>query len=215
MYKKLIAVALIFSITFLNTAFVSVSEAKQDTRQICLNEKVISLKYGMQKLWIEHAWWTRSLIVSDLADAEDQEEVLERLLQNQVEIGNIIKPYYGEKAGNKLTDLLKEHIVIAGELVDAAKVKDQKKVDLLNKELFRNADDIVAFLTSANPNWDKKLLTEMFYKHLELTIDEVVLRLKKDWKGDIRTADMNEEHLIEMGDMLTDGIVKQFPEQFK
>ena len=50
----------------------------------------------------------------------------------------------------------------------------------------------------------------MFYTHLKFTTDEVIERLQKDWKADIKTADLNETHLIQMGDMLTDGIVKQF-----
>src|SRR4030095_12521448 len=111
----------------------------------------------------------REVIVSKLADLEDQKDVLERLLQNQVDIGNLIKTYYGDEAGNKLTELLKEHIVIAGGIVDAAKKGDQGNVDKLNKDWKRNADDIVAFLTKANPNWSKQELTDMFYTHLKFT----------------------------------------------
>jgi hypothetical protein len=55
----------------------------------------------------------------------------------------------------------------------------------------------------------------MFYVHLQLTTDEVVDRLKGNWVEDIKTADTNETHLIHMGDFLTDGIVKQFPDKFK
>lgn len=175
----------------------------------------IQLKYDMQEVWIEHAWWTRSFIVSSLAGLEDQQVVLNRLLKNQDDIGNLIKPYYGEEAGKKLTDLLREHIVIAGNIVAAAKKGDQANVDKFNKELTRNADEIVAFLTTANPNWNKKELTDMFYLHLKLTTDEVIARLKKDWEADIKSADLNEEHLIHMADFLTDGIVKQFPKKFK
>lgn len=51
--------------------------------------------------------------------------------------------------------------------------------------------------------------------YLQYTIDEVTHRLNKDWPADIRTADLNEAHLIKLGDMLTDAIVKQFPEKFK
>ncbi|AZV43380.1 hypothetical protein [Peribacillus asahii] len=137
------------------------------------------------------------------------------MLQNQEEIGNIIKPYYGEEAGNKLTALLKEHILIAGKIIDAAKKSDKAAVDRFNKDWYRNADEIVAFLTNANPNWSKQVLTEMFYKHLKLTTDEVEDRLQGKWMEDIKTADVNETHLIHMGDFLTDGIVKQFPNKFK
>jgi hypothetical protein len=140
---------------------------------------------------------------------------LERLLRNQVYLGNLIKPYYGEEAGSNLTKLLKEHILIDVKISDAAKNNVQIIVDQLNKEWYRNADQIVAFLTAANPNWSKKELTDMLYTHLKLATDEVLARLEKDWDKDIRSADRNETHLIHMGDILTEGIVKQFPDKFK
>lgn len=196
------------------TSFVG-AEVRTPAKQTCVNASVINLKYPMQKLWIEHAWWTRSLIVSKLAGLNDQNDVLTRLLKNQEDIGNIIKPYYGSEAGNKLTGLLKEHILTAGKIIDAAKKGDQKNVDQFNKEWYKNADEIVAFLTTANPNWSKKELTQMFYTHLQLTTDEVVDRLKGNWAEDIQRADTNETHLIHMGDLLTEGIVKQFPKRFK
>lgn len=215
MYKRIVLIVLMVSMMIMNTSFTAYGEGKGRTREICVNESVIALKYGMQKVWIEHAWWTRSLIVSKIANLEDQKDVLNRLLWNQEDIGNLIKPYYGEGAGNKLTELLKEHIVIAGQIIDAAKSNDSANVEKYNQDWQRNANEIVAFLSSANPYWPKKELTDMFNTHLKLTTDEVVFRLKKNWVGDIRTADRNENHLIEMGDFLSNGIVKQFPEKFQ
>ncbi|MGZ4161747.1 MAG: hypothetical protein ACXVNF_13260, partial [Neobacillus sp.] len=116
------------------------------------------------------------------------------------------------QAGKKLTALLKKHILIAGKIIDA---NDKAAVDQFNKDWHRNADEIVSFLTSANPYWSKKVLTEMFHKHLKLTTDEVEDRLQGKWMEDINTADTNETHLIHMGDFFTDGIVKQFPNKFK
>jgi len=55
----------------------------------------------------------------------------------------------------------------------------------------------------------------MFYTHLKLTTTEVVDRLKGNWIDDIKTADINETHLVHMGDILTEGIVKQFPQKFR
>ena len=214
MKKWFVTFVLLISMVFISMPFQVFAEESQTGNQTCINEKVIKLKYDMQKLWTEHAWWTRSFIVSRLAGVEDQNKVLERLLQNQVDLGNLIKPYYGEEAGNKLTALLKEHIVIAGKIIDAARIGDEKNVNKYNKEWVKNADKIVLFLTNANPNYSRKELTEIFYIHLKLTTDEVVYRLQKDWDNDIKTADKNEAHLIMMGDMLTDGIVKQFPQKF-
>ncbi|MED1469909.1 glycosyltransferase [Bacillus salipaludis] len=215
MKKAIISFIFVFLFSMVNTASFAGAEVRDPVDPSCLNAKVINLKYPMQKLWVEHAWWTRSLIVSTLSDLKDKDAVLARLLKNQEDIGTIIKPYYGEEAGNKFTALIKEHILIAGKIFDAARRGDQPNIDKFNKEWVRNADEIVAFLTSANPNWSKKVLTEMFYTHLKLTTDEVLDRLNGDWVGDIRTADTNETHLIHMGDILTEGIVKQFPEKFK
>lgn len=214
MKKTVLLFILILSLA-VNAQSFAHAEGQSSVEHPLLNEKVIALKYDMQKLWIEHAWWTRSRIVSKIANLEDQENVLKRLLHNQEDLGNLIKPYYREEAGNKLTELLKEHIIIAGQIIDAAKKRDQASVDRFNRDWHRNADEIVAFLANANPNWSKKDLTDMFYTHLKFTTDEVVDRLEKDWMGDIKTADLNETHLIHMGDFLTDGIVKQFPEKFE
>lgn len=214
MFKRLLILAVIIAFTIVNSNLIADARGEEKTREACINESVIKLKYDMQKLWIEHAWWTRSVIVSRLADLEDKDKVLERLLRNQEDLGNLIKPYYGEGAGNKLTELLKEHIVIAGDIIDAAKKDDQAAVEKLDKDWHRNADEIVDFLATANPYWKKEELKDMFYTHLKFTTDEVTFRLKKDWDGDIKTADLNETHLIHMGDFLTEGIVKQFPEKF-
>ena len=86
-----------------------------------------------RKLWIDHVTWTRSFIVSDLASLEDKSDVLERLLKNQEDIGNSIKPYYGEEAGSKLSTLLEEHIEITGQVTDAAKNNNKDNLEKYNK----------------------------------------------------------------------------------
>lgn len=75
-----------------------------------LNKTKCDLKMNQRKLWIDHVLWTRSFIISDISSLEDKSLVLERLLKNQDDIGNSIKSYYGEDAGNKLATLLIEHI---------------------------------------------------------------------------------------------------------
>lgn len=181
----------------------------------CLSPKMVQLKADMQKALIDHTVWTRSYIVSALANLPDQQDVLDRLLRNQQDIGNLIKPYYGEAAGNKLADLLREHIQIAGKIVAAAKAGNQADVTKLEADWHRNADDIAKFLSAANPNWPFKTVQEMFYTHLQYITEIVQDRIKGDWKADIAATDKNEIHMIRLADILTEGIVKQFPEKFK
>src|SRR5262245_52831256 len=89
----------------------------------------IALRQGMRKLWEDHVTWTRLVIVSTAANLPDLDPTTQRLLQNQTDIGNAIKPFYGDSAGNKLTELLRTHIVGAADVLAAAKANDQAKVD--------------------------------------------------------------------------------------
>ena len=171
---------------------------------------------AMRKLWEDHITWTRIFIVSAAADLPDKATATNRLLQNQVDIGNAIKPYYGEDAGNKLTALLKEHITTAAEVVAAAKANDKAKLDDANRRWFANADQIADFLSTANPkSWPKAEMQSMMHDHLNLTTQEAVARLHGDWAGDVKAYDSVHEQILKMADGLAMGIVAQFPDKFK
>jgi len=176
---------------------------------------MVDLQMAERRLWMDHVAWTRSFLISDLASLEDRDDVLERLLKNQDDIGNSIKPYYGEEAGNQLALLLREHITTAGQVVGAAKSGSKEDFEKYNKLWYENADKIADFLSSANPNYSNKTLKDMLHKHLQLLTDAVVARLNKDWKADIKAYDEGEDHIIMLADTLSNGIIKQFPEKFK
>ncbi len=210
--KLMLTLALVF--TMIPTGGAGHAEAAGKKDSTCLSPKMVQLKAAMQKAWIDHTIWTRSYIVSAISNRPDQKYVLDRLLRNQQEIGDLIKPYYGEAAGNKLAELLREHILIAVKIVDAAKANDQAAVNKLDKDWHRNADDIAKFLSGANPNWKFKEIQDMLYTHLQLIKDIVISCLQGDWKADIAATDKNEIHMIHLADILTEGIVKQFPDKF-
>jgi hypothetical protein len=190
-------------------------EAHVHAKELCLSQSMVQLKGDMRKLWINHVVWTRNYIVSAVAGAPDQDQVLAQLLRNQQDIGDAIKPYYGDAAGNKLAELLKQHIILAGKVLDAAKTGNQADLVKYNKEWYANGDAIVKLLSSVNPNWSEKELKSMFYEHLKLVTDAVVARLKGDVAADIRAFDEGEAHMIKFADILTEGIIKQFPKRFK
>jgi tetratricopeptide (TPR) repeat protein len=103
------------------------------------------------------------------------------------DIGDAIKPFYGDEAGKKLTSLLTDHIKIAAELVGAAKMKQSEKREAASARWNANANDIAKFLSEANPgHWSADEMRKMMEEHLELTMAEVAARLKGDWKEAIR-----------------------------
>jgi hypothetical protein len=175
----------------------------------------VELKMAMRKLWEEHIVYTRNYIISALAGLPDVDAVAQRLLRNQDDIGNAIKPYYGDAAGKKLTALLRDHILIATEVVKAAKAGDKPQLAKAQDKWTANGKDIAAFLSGANPHWQRKALEEMLQVHLDLTSGEVVARLNQDWAADIKAYDEGHAHMLMFADMLADGIARQFPDKFR
>ena len=169
----------------------------------------------MRKLWEDHITWTRLYIVSVAADLPDKDAVAERLLQNQVDIGDAIRPFYGDEAADQLTALLKDHILGAAEILDAAKAGDQAQVDAASQKWYANADEIAVFLSSANPdNWPEADMKAGMKMHLDLTLKEAVDRLEGNMAADIQDYDQVHDHILGLADLLSSGIMAQFPDQF-
>jgi hypothetical protein len=216
MKKKIMTIIIILALAFPVFSAPSQADAKAKRDQgPCYSQNAINLYSVQRRLWKDHVYWIRSYIESSLSGLPNKDAVLKRLLQNQADIGNSIKPYYGDAAGNQLTKLMTEHIVIAGQLVDALKKGDQANAEKLNKEWHRNADDIAKFLIKANPNWNEQELKDLLYMYLKLLTDEVTAYLKKDWAGEIVVLDKNMNHMAMLADEITNGIMKQFPHQFR
>jgi hypothetical protein len=190
----------------------SFGQMKMDDK---VSAKGADLHTAMRKLWEDHVTWTRNVIICLVDDVPGIDQAVKRLLRNQDDIGNAIKPYYGEEAGSKLTSLLHDHINISADVVKSAKAGNNAALDAANKKWVANADEIATFLSRANPNWPLADMKKMMRDHLTLTTDEAVQRIKKNYDADVLAYDKVHDEILEMSDMLAAGIVKQFPEKFK
>ena len=104
------------------------ARAQHEHSPTTLNAKQLAFHDDMRKLWEDHITWTRLAIVSFAAGLPDLQATEARLLRNQADIGNAIKPFYGRTAGNRLTALLREHILGAVALLQAAKSGDPAQI---------------------------------------------------------------------------------------
>jgi hypothetical protein len=171
---------------------------------------------AMRKLWEDHITWTRLAIVSFAHDLPDLPATQDRLLRNQADIGNAIKPFYGRAAGNQLTALLTEHITGAVALLQAAKAGDQSLIAQRIAEWRVNGREIADFLNRANPrNWSRAEMRRMMEGHLDQTLSEAVHRLGGDFAADVRDYEAIHRHILMMADTLSEGIIKQFPRRFR
>ena len=171
----------------------------------------LGLNKAMRKLWADHVIWTRQYIEDALADAPSKDVTTKRLLKNQVDIGNAVAQFYGKAAGDALAALLKDHILIAADLIAAAKAHDTHAFEIENKKWHDNAREIAEFLHKANPeNWPLPVMIAMMDEHLAVTTKEVQARLDGKWDEDVHVFDDVFEQIMKMADELTEGIYNKF-----
>jgi hypothetical protein len=173
---------------------------------------------SMRELWEDHIVWTRQFIVSAATESGNLADIgptTDRLLANQADIGDALRPFYGDAAGDQVTALLRDHILTAADLVAAAKAGDSAAVEAESAAWYQNADDIATALNGLNPkNWPLDEMKAHMKDHLDLTLEEAVARLQGRYADDIAAYDKIHDQILAMADMLSDGIIAQFPAKF-
>jgi hypothetical protein len=180
-----------------------------------LAKKQVAFHDQTRKLWEDHVTWTRLAIVTFADGSPGFDATANRLLQNQTDIGDAIKPFYGDAAGNELTALLREHITIAVELLQAAKAGDTNAFNEANARWYANANDIADFLAAANPrSWPQAEMRAAMKTHLDQTLAEASHELGGDYAASVADYEEIHEHILAMADQLSSGIMRQFPRKF-
>lgn len=181
----------------------------------CVSINQMTLLNQMQRLWFEHIYWTRLLIISILNCLNDQKVTQERLLQNPCDLGCLFGQFYGRGAQKIITDLLTEHLVIGAKLVNAYKENNCQKIEKLNTQWYENADEMARAFACLNPCFVEKDLRDMFYMHLNLTKNEVSLRLEGKYREDIINFNELQEKILTMANYFTCGIVNHMHPLFR
>lgn len=177
----------------------------------CITDKQINIINDIRMLWEQHVYWTRFFIISEALNLPDLDLVTQRLLQNPVDFEMLLKSFYGANSSAKFRSLFNDHLVIAAQLVKAAKAGDTNAAADAEKKWYANADDIAEFLGNINPYWSKESWRKMMHEHLAMTKDEAVDILTKNYDAGIKKFDEIEKGAMLMADTMAKGIIRQFP----
>jgi hypothetical protein len=170
----------------------------------------------MRKLWEDHIVWTRAAIVAFADGSDGFNAAARRLLRNQVDIGDAIKPFYGARAGDRLASLLHDHITIAVEVLQAAKAGDQAAFDAANARWYANGNDVADAISALDPHtWPRAVIRDMMRTHLDQTLTEASAELTGHDRASVRAYDAIHHHILDMADALSAGIIAQFPHRFR
>ena len=170
----------------------------------------------MRKLWEDHVTWTRLAIVTFTDGSAGLAPTASRLLQNQADIGDAIKPFYGAAAGNRLTFLLHDHITIAVQILQAAKAGNTSAFNAANTRWYANGNDIADFLATANPrSWPDAVMRADMREHLDQTLAEAAHELHGQYADSVTDYEGVHAHILMMADQLSAGVIAQFPSRFR
>lgn len=152
----------------------------------CYSREEVSLWACFRLLWQQHVYWTRMVIMGIVFDLPDLEQTSERLLRNPSDFARVFCRFYGREVAKKLECLLRDHLLIAAELVKAAKAGNSKMAADAEKRWYANADEIACFLNHINRCWSIKKMRAMWHDHLALTKEEAVAMLGEDYAKALR-----------------------------
>lgn len=166
------------------------------------NEKILDYRLQSRYLWDDHISYTRNAIVSILSSLSDTDAIVKRLLKNQEDIGTFISPYYNDLQVNTFVDLLKKHIMLAGEVIEGVEESEE--------DWRMNGVDIVNYMHEMNPMfWQTAIIGPLWSKHLDMTIEQINARNNSMWDADIIAYDANHVCMNEFADLFAKGIIYQ------
>ena len=187
----------------------------KDSKKLASVDTSIVLHTNMRKLCENHSNGMRNILFCLIDDLPGKAEAMQNLLENRLEIGNSIKPYYGDLIGNIFSEYLRLHIMLSIEAIKAIKKQDHEIIEAIDKRWKDNADELAIFMSKANPKWNLEDLKIMLGQYVELSQEQILHRFARNYEGDVIAYEKLHSALLHISDFVSSGIALQFPKRFK
>jgi hypothetical protein len=182
---------------------------------LAANPKTAATQAALRDLWLGHVFWVRNVAMATFAnDATRVKAAEEQVVANAKQIAGAIEPFYGKAAADKLFTLLAGHWGAVKAQIEATAKGDAKGKDAALKAATANAEQIATFLSSANPNLPKNVLTGLLVAHFGHHVAQNQLLKDKKYAEEATVWDAMRRHMYVIADALGDAIAKQFPAKF-
>jgi len=188
-FDRLMALSNTMGDTFAQGLYDYITSGAQNTNnpppqenQMCLTNEQMNLIFNIMMFWFDLTHWVRAFMLSKYKDVGDQDQVFARLQQVVNDYVNNLKQIFGEAPGVAQLQLeLNAYIDLIDSLITAQKEGNTEEIDRITRQLYQNADDRAASVSSLSPYWDPNEWRTRLYNNLRSTLDESTMFLTEDY----------------------------------
>lgn len=139
-----------------------------------------------QSLWLELAYWIRSLMIAMLRDPERVEFNYSRLFSGVIQdFYSYFRSTYGAEIAEQIIKILSEYIINIYKLIDAIKNNNTEAVNQITKDIYETLDELAAFLNRVNIHWDMKHWSNLLYQFNRIIIEQIVAMAGEQFEREI------------------------------
>lgn len=175
------------------------------------------LKNRLRLISTQNTMWTRNYIVSYVSDLEDIVVLENRLYVNAIDFRQVFNVYYDDEVSAKVESLLRNYISNLIETLRLTKAnylspETSSQEDLIKaEENWKIAGiELAQYLSNINTYWKLEQIQTLIIDHIEMTIDQMQQRLRKEYAYEVHQYDFIEYHSIMIADILSKGIIDMF-----
>jgi hypothetical protein len=177
--------------------------------------RVAEMRQTFRDLWLGHIYWVQHAVLSSAINSPAQRDAVAKEIEaNTKQIANMVMPFYGDAASEKLYSLLSVNIDAVREFSEATVATNKSQQEAALARLANNAEDFAEFFSGVNPYLPRDTVRSLIAAHGAHHVLQINQYKAKDYAQLKETWPMMRQHVYLIADTLTTALVKQFPNQF-
>lgn len=172
----------------------------------CLTYAQMNMIFNARIFWRRFTTWNRVYIISRYVGIGTAEEAFSHLYLETSGFGDMLQIVYERESSYRLSRLVNLFTFIFRDLVSSHIQGNLEAVRQNVDRLYKNADDMAAFLASINPFLDEAEWKSMLHAYAKATIEEANSFITGNYSKDLELFQQLTEISNQMGDSLAEGL---------
>lgn len=174
--------------------------------------EIDNVNFKWKFLWQQVNSWLREYLINKTlkADKEYLNEIIAKISSIIEEYIYLFKIFFGDKVVGQYEEVMKKAVGLFISLIDALSEDDTSRVNQIALEIYQGIEERSKYLFELNPYWVRSKLNEYIFYLTNMTIQQIITFMEKDYKNSIAIYDRILKYTMMIGDYLAQGTKKYF-----